>query len=109
MAAQDGYLFFYYTPNLASGFATTDCKTTTEEACSAAGGSHHVGQGSVYCDHLGTNQSYGSLATCTVAPDTLGLNSVDPALLAYMFGSVLLFWVIGLGFGLVAAQLRKAR
>ncbi|MDD5392815.1 MAG: hypothetical protein PHE17_07325 [Thiothrix sp.] len=108
MAAQDGYLFFYYTPNLASGFASTECKGTPEAACSAASGSYHVGQGNVYCT-MPENNAYGTLSTCPVAPDPLGLNTVDPSLLAYMFGSVLLFWVIGLGFGLVAAQLRKAR
>lgn len=71
---QDGYLFYYYTPELSSGFATTSCEETVEYACTKNGGALHSGQGSQYCTMLSHNNQYGTLATC---PYTAGV-TYDP-------------------------------
>lgn len=91
-----------------------ECLTTASSACLSATGNVFGNYGCFYSGNkrdpfpclIGTLDE---CPTCSTSSDSLGVNSIDSALLSYMFGSAVLFWSIGLGIGLIIAQIRKTR
>lgn len=106
-----------------AGFRFTDnsslvgqCLSTVQSACTNLSGSYNSATGQCYKSGVGYLYiqpcligTVDSCPTCSTSSDSLGVNSIDSALLSYMFGSAVLFWSIGLGIGLIIAQIRKTR
>jgi hypothetical protein len=92
-----------------------NCRISNSEACTVSG---YIYSATYNCYTSGGSYKIPTACmigtvdpcpTCSTSSDSLGVNSIDPALLSYMFGSAVLFWSIGLGIGLIIAQIRKTR
>lgn len=99
------------------GTNTANCREVNATACKTAGYTYSASYNCYSSDWayqlpkaclIGTVDPCPTCSTSSVPAD-LGISSIDSALLAYMFGSALLFWGVGIGLGLMISTIRKTR
>ena len=98
------------------GTNSENCREVNATACTAAGYTYtatyncYTSGGAFKTPTACLIGTVDPCPTCsTSSGDALGVNSIDSVLLSYMFGSAVFFWCIGLGVGLIIAQVRKLR